>query len=65
MALGRDHDRATLIGCVPAGLLAGFWLGWSLGVLTAAAFAWGGLWLSPDLDTRSRALKRWLSLIHI
>lgn len=59
MALGRDHDRATLIGCVPAGLLAGFWLGWSLGVLTAAAFAWGGLWLSPDLDTRSRALKRW------
>ena len=59
MALGRDHDRATLIGCVPACLLAGFWLGWSLGVLTAAAFAWGGLWLSPDLDTRSRALKRW------
>lgn len=58
MALGRDHDRATLMVCVPAGLLAGFWLGW-MGVLTAASFAWGGLWLSPDLDTRSRALRRW------
>ena len=59
MASGRDHDRSTLIVSVPAGLFSGFWLGWDLGVLTAAAFAWGGLWLSPDLDTRSRALKRW------
>ena len=59
MALGRDHDRATLMVCVPAGLLSGIWLGLGMGVLTTAAFAWGGLWLSPDLDTRSRALKRW------
>ena len=59
MASGQDHDRATLIFSAPAGLLSGFWLGWRMGMLTAAAFAWGGLWLSPDLDTRSRALKRW------
>ena len=62
MALGRDHDRATLLACLPVGMLSGLWLGWSMGGLTAAAFAWGGLWLSPDLDTRCRALKRWGAL---
>lgn len=27
--------------------------------LATGCFLFGGLWLSPDLDTRSRALKRW------
>jgi uncharacterized metal-binding protein len=28
-------------------------------MVAAAAFLIGGLWLSPDLDTRSRATRRW------
>ena len=59
MASGRDHDRATLAWCLPMGLLTGWWLGWINGVLTALAFLVGGLWLSPDLDVRSAALRRW------
>ena len=59
MASGRDHDRATLTWCLPIGLLTGWWLGWINGALTALAFLVGGLWLSPDLDVRSAALRRW------
>ena len=33
--------------------------GTSSGVIAAAGFLFGGLWLSPDLDTRSRSLQRW------
>ena len=59
MAAGRDHDRATLAWCLPVGFLAGCWLGWFNGALTAFGFMVGGLWLSPDLDVRSTALRRW------
>ena len=33
--------------------------GTSSGAIAAAGFLFGGLWLSPDLDTRSRSLQRW------
>ena len=59
MASGRDHDRATLLGCLPFGLALWPLLGAKAAVLGAAAFVVGGLWLSPDLDTRSRPLRRW------
>ena len=59
MASGRDHDRATLTWFLPIGLLTGWWLGWINGALSALAFLVGGLWLSPDLDVRSAALRRW------
>ena len=81
MACGRDHDRATAAFCIPIGMITSWWLGWSIGSITAVSFLVGGLWLSPDLDVQSRALKRWgllawiwwpyrrlvphLSLIHI
>ncbi|MEB3332211.1 MAG: DUF2227 family putative metal-binding protein [Synechococcaceae cyanobacterium] len=59
MASGRSHDRATTVLALPFGLLWGPALGWP-GVATAALFFLvGGLWLSPDLDTRSRATARW------
>jgi uncharacterized metal-binding protein len=32
---------------------------WRQGAVAAAAFLIGGLWLSPDLDTRSKATRRW------
>ena len=59
MASGQQHDRATWILALPFGLLWGPWLG--LAGITAAglAFLAGGLWLSPDLDTRSNPSRRW------
>ena len=37
------------------GLVMGSWNG----LIAATAFVVGGLWLSPDLDTHSNALRRW------
>ncbi|HJN36221.1 MAG: metal-binding protein [Prochlorococcus sp.] len=59
MASGHNHDTATRLWCLPLGITAGMLMGWSSGLITGAAFLIGGLWLSPDLDTRSRALRRW------
>ena len=59
MALGHDHDRATLVACIPFGLILTPWLGLEAGWLGAGSFLVGGLWLSPDLDTLSRPLQRW------
>ena len=59
MASGQQHDRATWLLALPFGLLWAPWLGLG-GVLTAGlAFLVGGLWLSPDLDTRSNPSRRW------
>jgi len=59
MASGRAHDRATWLLALPFGLLWWPWLG-PAGLATAAgAFLLGGLWLSPDLDTRSNPTRRW------
>ncbi|MFO7629690.1 MAG: DUF2227 family putative metal-binding protein [Prochlorococcaceae cyanobacterium] len=59
MASGRQHDRATWLLALPFGLLWGPALG-PVGVAVAGlAFLAGGLLLSPDLDTRSNAMRRW------
>ena len=59
MASGQQHDRATWWLALPFGLLWWPWLGLG-GVATAGlAFLMGGLWLSPDLDTRSNPSRRW------
>ncbi|WP_216900717.1 metal-binding protein [Synechococcus sp. CCY 9618] len=59
MASGRHHDRATRLLTVPFGLLWWPGLGPTGAVVAALAFLFGGLWLSPDLDTRSNATRRW------
>ena len=59
MASGRSHDRATGVLALPFGLLWWPLLGPPGAVVAAAAFLIGGLWLSPDLDTRSNATRRW------
>lgn len=59
MASGRAHDQSTLALALPLGLLVGLWQGPVLGLTAAVAFLLGGLWLSPDLDTRSRPTRRW------
>ena len=59
MASGRSHDQTTRRLALPFGLLWAPWLGLVGVAVAAAAFLVGGLWLSPDLDTRSRATQRW------
>ena len=62
MASGRNHDRSTALWSLPWGLVIALVLGWQAGLIGAASFLIGGLWLSPDLDTRSLALRRWGTL---
>lgn len=59
MASGRDHDRATWLWALPFGALWWPALGLAGVACGAAAFLVGGLWLSPDLDTRSNPTRRW------
>ncbi|MEB3260111.1 MAG: metal-binding protein [Cyanobacteriota bacterium] len=59
MAPGRAHDRATTLLALPFGLLWGPGLGVAGVAVASLAFLVGGLWLSPDLDTHSRATARW------
>jgi uncharacterized metal-binding protein len=59
MASGNDHDRATIFASLPFALVLLPLLGIQAAILGAATFLIGGLWLSPDLDTRSRPLQRW------
>jgi len=59
MASGQQHDRATWLLALPFGLLWGPWLGQTGIAAGALAFLIGGLWLSPDLDTRSNPSRRW------
>ena len=59
MATGRRHDQSIWILSLPLGIVVGLVLGISAGLIAAGACLVGGLWLSPDLDTRSNALRRW------
>ncbi len=59
MASGQQHDLATLLCCFPFGIGLSLLTDWRCGLIGALSFALGGLWLSPDLDTQSRALQRW------
>ncbi|WP_320673677.1 metal-binding protein [Prochlorococcus sp. MIT 1341] len=59
MASGKNHDRATKLLSLPFGVAVGITLGLENGLIGGISFLVGGLWLSPDLDTNSNALKRW------
>jgi uncharacterized metal-binding protein len=59
MASGRQHDRLTCALALPFALLWGPGLGPAGVAVTGLAFLTGGLLLSPDLDTRSNATRRW------
>jgi uncharacterized metal-binding protein len=59
MASGAAHDRFTRLLALPFGLLCWPLLGSAAAVGAGLAFLIGGLWLSPDLDTRSRPTRRW------
>ncbi len=59
MASGHKHDQAAQTWSVPFGILIWFLIDLKSGFIAGIAFAIGGQWLSPDLDTKSNALKRW------
>ena len=62
LASGRRHDKSIWILSLPLGIAVGLVLGWAAALIAAASCLTGGLWLSPDLDTRSNALRRWGAL---
>lgn len=59
VASGRAHDLATWLLALPFGLLWWPWMGLAGSGWAALGFLVGGLYLSPDLDTRSRPYQRW------
>ena len=59
MASGRAHDHATWALALPFGALWWPWLGLPGAAVAGSSFLLGGLLLSPDLDTRSNATRRW------
>lgn len=59
LASGHAHDRATWVLALPFGALVWPWLGLAGAAVVTGCFLAGGLLLSPDLDTRSNATRRW------
>lgn len=59
MASGAAHDRLTQLLALPLALVCWPLIGPTAAVAVGLAFLLGGLWLSPDLDTRSRPSRRW------
>ena len=59
MASGHAHDKATKLWTLPFAVAISLVIDLPTGFFAGLAFAIGGLWLSPDLDTHSQALKRW------
>lgn len=66
MASGKEHDQGILIGSIPVGAIT-FYITRNAQItgIIFASFVIGGLWLSPDLDTKSLPYYRWGSLRFI
>ena len=59
MGSGLEHDNSTKIFSVLYGLVIGLTIDFRSGICGGIAFLIGGLWLSPDLDIKSKPLQRW------
>jgi len=55
---GKQHDKYTWL-TMPVILAGGFYFVPTMAGFIAAAHVFGGLYLSPDLDTYSNPYKRW------
>src|SRR4028119_1259281 len=58
MASGKNHDRAILFTSPIVGII-GVSHSLELGIIAASAHLLAGLYLSPDLDLKSKPFKRW------
>jgi uncharacterized metal-binding protein len=58
MASGKNHDLAILFTSPIVGII-GVYYSLELGMIAASAHLLGGLYLSPDLDLKSKPFKRW------
>ncbi len=59
MASGVEHEKGTKLFSLIFAFGISIFSNPVLGLYGGLAFLIGGLWLSPDLDTKSNALKRW------
>lgn len=60
MPSGKTHDAITILLAVPAAAAAYSVSGkFSISMITAVTFLFGGLMFGPDLDTRSKQYARW------
>ena len=59
MSSGLQHDQSIMLWGLPFSLIMVLIFGLWPGLIGGIAFVIGGLWLSPDLDTNSKVLKRW------
>ncbi len=59
MASGLEHEKSTKFCSLPFAIVIGILIGPLNGLISGIAFTLGGIWLSPDLDIHSKALKRW------
>lgn len=61
MSSGKTHDTLTILLLTPVLLwsLLVLKLEWITAIIVTAGFGFGGIYLSPDLDTRSRPFYRW------
>ena len=58
MASGKNHDIAIIFTSPIVGII-GVSYSLELGIIAASAHLLGGLYLSPDLDLKSKPFKRW------
>ena len=59
IASGKFHDRSIYFTSPIIAAVASYHAGIELGLITGVAHLIGGIFLSPDLDLRSRPFKRW------
>ena len=62
MGTGIEHEKATKICSLILALMIGLIFDFKLGFCFGSGFLIGGLWLSPDLDTKSKPIARWGAL---
>ena len=59
MDSGQEHENDIKVSTLPIGIIISLIFDIQTGILFAIVFFISGLWLSPDLDTLSKPLKRW------
>lgn len=59
MSSGKIHDQAILLATPVLGLAVCGSAGFPIALAATTGYVFGGFYLSPDLDTKSRPWRRW------